>query len=122
MSWLTIILQSLLVLYFVFSSIAKMAGAKFWVETFDHLKLSQGFRAFTGFVQLVGAIGLIIGYWYSGMIGWASVLLGITMLVACLAHIKVKDSFSKIVPALLFAVINIILIFITAGDMIHPFS
>jgi len=122
MSVLSIVLQSLLVLYYVVSGIAKIFGAKYWTEMFDHLKLSQGFRVFTGLVQLVGAIALIIGYWYTGLIAWAAIWLGITMLIACITHLKVKDPISKNAPALFFLIINIVLIIINAKDMMHPFS
>ena len=122
MTILSIVLQSLLVLYYVFSGFAKILGAKYWVEMFKHLELPQWFRVVTGFVQLVGAAILIIGYWFPGAIAWAGIWLGITMLLACLAHFRVKDSFSKIAPAFVFAVINIILIIINANDMLHPFS
>ena len=122
MSVLSIVIQSLLTLYYVFSGIAKTIGAKYWVEIFNHLKLPQWFRVITGLVQLVGAIFLIIGYWFEGAVAWAGIWLGITMLLACLAHFRVKDPISKTAPAFVFAVLNIILIIINASDMLHPFS
>jgi hypothetical protein len=122
MSVLSIVLQSLLILYYVFSGIAKIIGAKYWVGIFKHLKLPQWFRVVTGLIQLVGAIALIIGYWFAGMVAWAGIWLGITMLLACLSHFRVKDPIRKTAPAFVFAVINIILIIINAGDMLHPFS
>ncbi|MBP0726400.1 DoxX family protein [Bacillus sp. RG28] len=122
MSVLSIVLQSLLVLYYIVSGVAKIAGAKYWTEMFDHLKLSQGFRVFTGFFQLVGAIVLIIGYWYTGLIAWGAIWLGISMLIALIVHLRVKDPFSKNAPSLFFLIINIILIIINTKDMMHPFS
>jgi len=115
---LSIVLQSLLALYYVFSGVAKIAGAKYWVDMFEHLKLPGWFRVITGFVQLAGAIILIIGYWFSLAVPWACILLGITMLMACLAHFRVKDPIGKVAPAFVFAVINIILVVINVNDIL----
>jgi uncharacterized membrane protein YphA (DoxX/SURF4 family) len=122
MTVLSIVLQSLLTLYYVFSGVAKIAGAEYWVDMFKHLELPQWFRVVTGFVQLVGAVVLIIGYWFAGAVAWAAIWLGITMLLASLTHFKVKDPMGKTAPALVFAVLNIILITINANDLLHPFS
>lgn len=101
----------------MFSGVAKIFGAKYWNEMFEHLELPQWFRVVTGFVQLVGAALLIIGYWFAWAVPWAGILLGITMLFACIAHFKVKDPISKAAPAFVFAVLNIILIIINANDI-----
>jgi hypothetical protein len=124
MTVLSIVLQSLLVLYYLFSGVSKVAGVKYWADIFNHLGLPNWFRVVTGFVQLVGAVVLIIGYWYAEAVTWAGIWLGITMLLACLAHFRVKDPIGKTAPAFVFAVINIILIIINinAGDLLHPFS
>lgn len=39
----SIVLQSLLVAYYLFSGTAKIIGAKYWAEIFAHLGLSQRF-------------------------------------------------------------------------------
>lgn len=122
MTILSIVLQSLLTLYFIFSGISKVVGAKYWVEMFEHLRLPQWFRVVTGFVQLVGAVMLIIGYWSSGAVAWAGIWLGITMLLACLAHIKVHDPIGKTMPAFVFAVLNIVLITVNADKLLYIFS
>lgn len=115
---LSIVLQSLLTLYYVFSGVAKIAGAKYWVDMFKHLELPGWFRVVTGFVQLAGAIVLIIGFWFAEAVPWACILLGITMLLACLAHIRVKDSIGKTAPAFVFALINFILVIINVNYIV----
>jgi hypothetical protein len=122
MSLLSIVLQTLLILYFAFSGVSKIAGAKYWDEIFKHLVIPSWFRVVTGFVQLVGAVVLIIGYWFAGAVAWAGIWLGTTMLLACVAHFKVKDPIGKAVPAFVFAVVTIILIIINAENLLHPFS
>lgn len=122
MTILSIVLQSLLILYYIFSGAAKVIGAKYWVDIFNTLRLPLWFRILTGFVQLVGAIALIIGYWVEGAIAWAGIWLGITMLLAVLAHIRVKDQFGKTVTPVVFLVIIIILTTINLDGLIHSFS
>jgi hypothetical protein len=117
MSVLSIVLQSLLIMYYVFSGVAKIIGAKYWVDMFKHLVLPQWFRVVTGFVQLAGAAVLLAGFWSAGAVAWAGIWLGITMLIACLLHFKVKDPIGKTAPAFVFVVMNIALIIIHAGDL-----
>jgi hypothetical protein len=81
---ITIVLQSLLVLYYAFSGSAKIAGAKYWADIFKNLGLPRWFRA--------GMLGRSHG------LAW----LEITMLLACLAHLSVKDPVSKTAPAIVF--------------------
>ncbi|MEH6939307.1 DoxX family protein [Bacillus sp. JJ664] len=115
---LSIVLQSFLILYYVFSGVAKVAGAKYWVDMFEHLELPGWFRVVTGFVQFAGAILLISGYWIAWAVPWACILLGITMLLACIAHFRVKDPIGKAAPAFVFAVINIILVVMNVNDLL----
>ncbi|MBB6670235.1 DoxX family protein [Cohnella nanjingensis] len=122
MTVLSIVLQILLILYYLFSGTAKVVGAKYWSEMFQHLGLPQWFRVVTGFVQLAGAAVLIVGYWYAGAIGWAGIWLGVTMVAAFFVHLKAKDPIGKSSPALVFATINIVLIVIHADELIHPFA
>lgn len=117
MTVFSIVIQSLLILYYLFSGSAKVIGAKYWVDIFNTLRLPQWFRIVTGLVQLVGAIVLIIGYWVDGAVAWAGIWLGITMLVAFLAHIRVKDPFGKTVTPVVFLVLIIILTFINADGL-----
>lgn len=118
---ISIVLQSLLLAYYLFSGTAKVIGAKYWTDIFTHLGLSQKFRVVTGFVQLIGAAALCVGYWYDWAAASAGVWLGITMLVACLVHLKVRDPFGKTAPALVFAVLNIAVLSINANDLPNLF-
>ncbi|MEC0204581.1 DoxX family protein [Paenibacillus lautus] len=121
MSIFSIVLQSLLILYYLFSGSAKAIGAKYWVDIFNTLRLPQWFRIVTGLVQLLGAIVLIIGYWVEGAVAWAGIWLGITMLLAFLAHIRVKDQFGKTVTPVVFLVLIIILTMINADGLLLSF-
>lgn len=118
MTIFSIALQSLLIAYYIFSGTAKMLGVKYWTDIFENLKLPKWLLLVTGVVQLIGAAVLIVGYWYVGAVTWGAIWLGITMLVACLMHLRAKDTFGKTAPALVFAVLNIILIVINAETII----
>ncbi|MXQ53936.1 DoxX family protein [Shimazuella alba] len=118
----SIVLQSLLIAYYIFSGVNKIAGAKYWVDVFNQIKLPHWFRVVTGYVQLVGATMLIIGYWFEGAVIWGGIWLGITMIGAIIAHIRVKDPFSKTAAAIVFLVLIIILVTINADSLFQPFS
>ncbi|WP_408006337.1 DoxX family protein [Pseudalkalibacillus sp. A8] len=122
MTVISIILQSLLAAYFVFSGIVKVIGAKYWTDIFVNLKLPQWFRVVTGIVQLIGAAALVIGYWIEGAVVLAGIWLGVTMLMACLAHFRVKDPFGKTAPALVFLVLVLTLFIMNAKDIVLPLS
>jgi hypothetical protein len=117
----SLVLQSLLLAVFLNSGTAKVIGAKYMVDSFAHLGLPQRFRIVTGFVQLVGAAALYAGYWYDWAIALAGVWLGITMLVACFLHFKVRDPFGKTTPALVLATLNILVLSINLSDLPNIF-
>lgn len=100
MSIAAIILQCLLIFAFVVSGLGKIAGAKMQVDTFRHLKLSQGFRIVTGFTQLIGAAGLIIGFWNEAVLSLAALWIACIMLGAVLFHMRVRDPLGKMIGAL----------------------
>ncbi|HEX7064887.1 MAG TPA: DoxX family protein [Bacillales bacterium] len=122
MAVFSIVLHTFLVLYFVFTGVSKMMGAKYWMDMFNHLDLPQWFRVFTGIVQLIGAAGLIIGYWFAEAAAWGAIWLEMTMLLACVAHFRIKDSIAKTWPAFMFVVMILALIIINKNDFLHLFS
>jgi putative oxidoreductase len=79
------ILSSLAALAFIAAGAAKLAGAAVMVELFGKVGLGQWFRYFTGFLEVAGAIGLLM----SRYAFYAAVLLAIVMVGAILAHIAV---------------------------------
>ncbi|NIK76987.1 putative membrane protein YphA (DoxX/SURF4 family) [Paenibacillus castaneae] len=119
---LTIVLQSWLLFSMAFFGGSKIAGAKHQVELFDSIKLSQWFRVITGYVQIAGCIGLIIGYWYPGIAAWTGILIGIMMLIACLTHVRVKHPIGKMIPALLNLLIAIAVVILYADELPHLFG
>lgn len=62
----------------------------------------------------VGCLGLIVGYWYQEVAAWAGIWLGLTMLIACLAHFRVKHPIGKAIPAFVIVLMAVILVVLDA--------
>ena len=72
------------------------------------------FRKLTGFLQLIGAIGLLIGlYFYPLLLLLASIGLCLLMLAGFIVRIKIKDNFIKSSPSFTFAALNLLIAFKT---------
>ncbi|MGE7908231.1 DoxX family protein [Lysinibacillus xylanilyticus] len=119
---ISIILQSLLALVFLMTGFMKISGNKQQVETFKHLNLPQWFRVVTGLVQLVGAAGLVIGFWNHGVTALAGSWLAITMLGGVMTHIRAKDSITQAIPAFILAILATIITIVNLSDMLNLFS
>jgi NAD(P)H-dependent FMN reductase len=76
-------LSGLVALTFIAAAGGKLAGAANMVELFDKVGLGQWFRYFTGLLEMVGAIGLLV----SRYAFYAAVLLAVTMVGAIVAHV-----------------------------------
>ncbi len=112
-----VIIQSFLIVSMTGAGVSKLAGAKNFVEMYETLKLPQWFRVVTGLVQLAGAVGLVIGYWHPEVAAWAGVWIGITMLVGCLSHFRVKHPVGKAIPSFVITLIAAILVAVYAYGM-----
>jgi putative oxidoreductase len=106
------ILQILLVLMFLMSGSGKIAGNKMSAEVFEHLKLPQWFRFFTGLVEVIGAAVLIVGFWQPSWIAVGALWFGIISLGGILAHIRVKDTFKQTSMITLLFIISVALFII----------
>jgi putative oxidoreductase len=120
--FLSIILQILLVLVFLMTSIMSIAGHKMQVENFEHLNLPQWFRVVTGWVQLVGVIALVIGLWYPSIAALGGLWMGVTMLGGFGSHIIAKDSMKQAMPALILAIIAFIITYINLSSLLIIFE
>ncbi|WP_020571936.1 DoxX family protein [Neolewinella persica] len=67
-------------------------------------------RVLTGYLQLLGAMGLLIGYWTSPWLAFGAALgLGLMMVFGFGVRLKIKDGFWASSPAFLYAVLNLYL-------------
>ncbi|WP_245799227.1 DoxX family protein [Virgibacillus siamensis] len=106
---ISFVLQGFLAVLFLSLGIQKIMGHELQVDIFKNLKFPQWFRVVTGWVQLVGVAGLIIGFWLPWVVTIAGLWFAVTMLVAIIAHIRVKDPLGKTIPAFVLLIISITL-------------
>ena len=67
-------------------------------------------RIVVGVLQLLGALGLLLGYVYSPLIQTlAAAGLSILMLLGFFVRLRIRDSFIQSVPSLIYALLNAIL-------------
>jgi putative oxidoreductase len=112
-----IVLQILLALMFLMAGIGKLAGSKMHVDNFDHWKLPQWFRAVTGFVEILGAVALIIGFWEPSWIAAGALWIGIISLGGILTHVRVKDTFKQTFMIILIFIISTVLFIIQYDEL-----
>ena len=72
------------------------------VIEFKHYGYSDLLRNFVGASKISTSAFLILGLWYNEITIYASLSMAFFMLCAQLSHIKVKNSFIKFVPSLIF--------------------
>ncbi|MDP5274779.1 DoxX family protein [Chengkuizengella axinellae] len=122
MDILVVILEVILGLAFLGAGFSKLFGAKGMVEDFKRYQLPQWFLPFTGFVEALGAVAIIIGIWLDSFSGWGALLLAVTMFFAVLTHlVKVKDPVSKALPAFILFVLALIVVIANWSEMMTLF-
>tara|TARA_R110002049_G_scaffold37352_2_gene117792 strand:- start:3184 stop:3534 length:351 start_codon:yes stop_codon:yes gene_type:complete len=77
------------------------------VEEFKRFGLSESQRKLTGVLQILGGVGLIVGFFTHPFISMlAAVGLSLLMLLGFITRIKIKDSFYESSPSFVFMVLN----------------
>ena len=97
------ILSCLVALAFLGAGSAKLTGAAAMVELFDKVGRGQWFRYFTGLLEVVGAIGLLIPRYAF----YAAGRLAVVMVGAIIAHLTVLGT-SPASPVVLLVLSGII--------------
>ncbi|MFC4633460.1 DoxX family protein [Dokdonia ponticola] len=83
--------------------------SKFIIAEFERYGLPK-YRKLTGFLQIIGAVGLLAGLYYSPLLLLlASVGLCLLMLLGFIVRLKIKDNFIKSSPSFTFAVVNLLI-------------
>ncbi len=84
---------------FLMAGVLKLAGAEKMVETFATLGFGQWFRYFTGIVEVLGAVALII----PAIAGLSALSLAVVLVCAVIAHLAVLGG--SPVPAIVLLVL-----------------
>ncbi|QXP53144.1 DoxX family protein [Cellulophaga sp. Ld12] len=101
--------SSLAFLYFGFSCFY----SDFIINEFVRYNLVR-FRRTTGYLQLLGAMGLVIGLYLQPLVLFiAAIGLSVLMLAGFIVRLKIKDNFLQSSPSFFFAVLNSIIAFKT---------
>ena len=77
----------------------------FIIEEFNRYGIPQ-FRKLTGWLQLMGALGIIVGFWINNLQLLSTLGLSLLMLFGVAVRIKIKDNLKQILPALSYFLLN----------------
>ncbi len=99
MEFATIVLQILLGLAFLGAGGSKLAGAQSQKNDFKRFGYPPWFMYLTGILELIGALGMIVGVFLPVWKVPTGLLLAVVMVGAILTHVRVKDPDKKLMPA-----------------------
>lgn len=104
-----IILQVILSLFILVGGFIKILHVPFQVEHWQHYQYPLWFMSVIGFLEIIGAIGMIGGIWNRYLVLGSGVLFVILMLGAIHAHIfRAHQPIVMIIPALLCLILSIV--------------
>ena len=105
------VITILLALLFLFSGLGKASGsAKALDRGTRAIGVPDGLARFTGAMEALGALGLVVGFKFSG-IAWAALIgLWITMAGAMFFHFKAKDTKGAMAPFVLLILITVAIV------------
>jgi|SRR5690625_2388987 len=86
----TIILQVLLGLGFLMFGYQKFTSEDM-KKGFEYFGYGDSFRLFTGFVEILSAIIIIVGIWVKPLATIGGIMIVATMIGAIITHVKIKD-------------------------------
>jgi hypothetical protein len=78
-------------------------------EEFNRFGLTPTQRKLTGFFQMLGATGLVLGFYFIPFLGLSAALGLVVLMSLCFGvRLKIKDSFFQSFPSLFFAILNLV--------------
>jgi putative oxidoreductase len=111
--WTIVGLQVLLGLAFLASAILKLAGAADTMR--EHLEIAPWFWVLTALVEIVGAAGMFASIKFPRLAVPASLWIAALMGGALVAHLRVGDPFTSMVPAAVYLVLALAVAVMRAG-------
>jgi hypothetical protein len=85
------IAQGLLVAVFLMAGGALLTRSDDMVEAFDRYGYSDAFMLFVGACEVMGALGLLAGFWWPNLAALAGAGLAVIMTGAAWTHLRVGD-------------------------------
>ena len=110
-------MRILLLILILISSISFLS---YGITHFTSSKMKDEFKRFglekfgimTAILELIGALGLLVGLGFNVVLLISSGGLTVLMLLGIIVRIKVKDRFIVLLPALIFMLLNLLIFFI----------
>ncbi|MEE8600295.1 DoxX family protein [Euzebya tangerina] len=99
MAWYTITLGALLALAFGAAGTQKLIRDESSTKDMQNLGVSGGLQATIGSLELLAAVGLVVGYWIPGIAVAASSGLVLLTLGAISYHVRANDPPAAAAPA-----------------------
>lgn len=97
---LTVVLTVLLGLAFVFAGIAKVRHDEPVTGTLDGLGVGRSLQTTIGALEVLGAVGVVVGLWLEPLGILAAIGLVLMMIGAVVWHLQAKDSVKNSLGAL----------------------
>lgn len=110
-----IILAALLGLMTAFSAFGKFSMNEKAVEMLVHVGLRERQIRLLGTVEILGALGLLIGIWVPILGQLASIGFVVYFIGAVVAHIRARDGVKEMAPAIILLVLSIIVAVLQFG-------
>jgi hypothetical protein len=103
MQILLLIVQGLLGLVYTFTGGAKLVGAEQMKDDFDRFGYSDGFRLFTGLMEVSAAGLILVGFAWPAYAAWGALLVLCVMAGAIWTHLRAGDALTQTIPPLVLA-------------------
>lgn len=116
MKWVIRILQAILIIAFLMSGAVKLSGNAQMLHDFTEVYgLSKGFMYIIGTFEVLGAIGLLVGFWKPKIVVLASAGLVIIMVGAVFTHLYAGQGIAVAMAPLVLCVISLVVLFSKRG-------
>ncbi|MEV5037031.1 DoxX family protein [Peribacillus frigoritolerans] len=108
---IAIVMQVILAVFILVGGFIKLLRIPFQVEHRQHYQYPLWFMSVIGFIELIGAIGMIGGIWNRYLAIGSGVLFVLIMIGALHAHIfRAHQSIVMIIPAMICLILSIMVI------------
>ncbi|WP_189032608.1 DoxX family protein [Paenibacillus albidus] len=108
---ISIVMKISLAVFMLIGGFIKIMRVPFQVEHWQHYQYPLWFLSVTGFLEIVGALGMIGGIWNRYFAVGSGVLFFILMIGAIHTHIfRAHQSVTMIIPASICLIVSIIII------------
>lgn len=112
MKWTVRILQGILAIGFLLFGFMKVSANPMQVDAFTNIYgYGTGFMYVVGIVEIISAIGLIIGFWKKNLVPIFSGLLAVVMAGAVFTHLNAGQGFGVAMMPFILLILSIILFF-----------